>query len=198
MQLAKASIKDLLEQSLDMMSNDDPSDDFICFWQLQTIFTTFEDDTNALAAWKMMAVAKREMYNEYFEELHQWQDKVARWEAQESPDVGRQNGAGVTAESEEGDRLAEVDVTDEKSSTEMEEKYISRVYGTDDRLLKQMEERIRARESEDLVDILFKSSCHHKDKPDNVESNSDDDSEDNDNECRYCDKSRIKSRKPAS
>ncbi|KAJ0279969.1 hypothetical protein CBS470a_008995 [Colletotrichum nupharicola] len=227
MQLAKASIKDLLEQSLDMMSNDDPSDDFICFWQLQTIFTTFEDDTNALAAWKMMAVAKREMYNEYFEELHQWQDKVARWEAQESPDVGRQNGAGVTAESEEGDRLAEVDATDEKSSTEMvstkenpqkpvepnfrfgvfcdgcgfivqEEKYISRVYGTDDRLLKQMEERIRARESEDLVDILFKSSCHHKDKPDNVESNSDDDSEDNDDECRYCDKSRIKSRKPAS
>ncbi|KAI8295398.1 hypothetical protein K4K56_012031 [Colletotrichum sp. SAR 10_98] len=160
-QLAKASIKDLLEQSLDMMSNDDPSDDFICFWQLQTIFTTFEDETNALTAWKMMAVAKREMYNEYFEELHQWQDKVAHWEAPESPDVGSQNGAGVTAGSEEGDRLAEVDATDEKSSADM-------------------------------------SSCNHKDKPDNVESNSDEDSEDNVDECRYCDKSRIKSRKPAS
>ncbi|KAF4871532.1 hypothetical protein CGCSCA1_v009322 [Colletotrichum siamense] len=52
--------------------------------------------------------------------------------------------------------------------------------------------------SENLVDILFKSSCHHEDKPDNVGSDSDDDYEDNDDECRFCDKSKTKSRKPAS
>ncbi|KAF3026506.1 hypothetical protein E8E14_013513 [Neopestalotiopsis sp. 37M] len=51
---AKESVAELLAQSLDMMTNDDSHDDLQCFWQLQSIFSTFGDIDNANAAMHMM------------------------------------------------------------------------------------------------------------------------------------------------
>ncbi|KAJ0345329.1 hypothetical protein COL154_011243 [Colletotrichum chrysophilum] len=52
--------------------------------------------------------------------------------------------------------------------------------------------------SEEMVDVLFKSSYGHEEKPVDTESGSDDSSDEDDEECQYCDKSKVKSRKPAS
>ena len=69
---AKESVTDLLAQSLDMMSNDDQSDDCQCFWQLQSIFSTFGHVDNAIAAMHMMVVANKV---EYETRLEMWRSQ---------------------------------------------------------------------------------------------------------------------------
>ncbi|KAG8158396.1 hypothetical protein KVR01_011518 [Diaporthe batatas] len=56
------SVAELLAQSLDMMSNDDQSDDIQCFIQLQAIFSTFNDVQNTCAAWQMVAAANEQQF----------------------------------------------------------------------------------------------------------------------------------------
>ncbi|KAF4480465.1 Ankyrin repeat domain-containing protein 50 [Colletotrichum fructicola Nara gc5] len=45
--------------------------------------------------------------------------------------------------------------------------------------------------SEEMVDVLFKSSYGHEEKPVDTESGSDDSSDEDDEECQYCDKSKV-------
>ncbi|KAI3541485.1 hypothetical protein CSPX01_07573 [Colletotrichum filicis] len=117
-ELAKALVGDLLKQTLKMMFNNDPTDDHACYWQLQMIFTTFEDDANALAAWNMMAISKKDSYDEYFRKLGRWRKKVARWEAARLSKVGEKSEGGnlLVPCSTEDESLTEIEVSEDESS----------------------------------------------------------------------------------
>ncbi|KAF4853705.1 Vegetative incompatibility protein HET-E-1 [Colletotrichum siamense] len=276
---------DLLSQFLEMMLNDDPTDDFWCFWQLQSLFWTFNDIENAVAAMRMVVAVT---YTEYLEETAQWCAEEA-FAAQTPADntnyagdpnaytlgsIGGHNiaiaclpkgqigtvsaaivaenmlstfpsirfglmvgiGGGVPRKGSDvplGDvvvssptgqfgGVVQWDMGKTKDGGKFERtgslnspptsllSALSRIETQHDmnepRIQEFLDEmttkwpKLAATygKSENLVDISFKSSCHHEDKPDNVGSDSDDDYEDNDDECRFCDKSKIKSRKPAS
>ena len=58
--MAKRAVREVAIQALEMMSDDDPDNDYQSFWQIGMVLSTLEDQKNALAAWDMMTIANDE------------------------------------------------------------------------------------------------------------------------------------------
>ncbi|KAK1509997.1 hypothetical protein CABS01_07669 [Colletotrichum abscissum] len=91
-QKAKEVARDLVSQSLEMMLNDDSSDDYQCFWQLQALFWTFKDIDNAIAAVTMLAAVE---YTEHVRNKEQWEEQMIEWRRRNESNKNNSNGHGA-------------------------------------------------------------------------------------------------------
>ncbi len=113
---AKMAARSVAVQALEMISNDDPSDDLQSFHMLQSLFSTLGDDENEQAAWDMIAVAKHAERQEWEAAKAKWQKKkteTASAATVESDNtVDEKDGFVAASNQEEGDCVS-IDSKDE-------------------------------------------------------------------------------------
>jgi len=78
---AKEAAREQVKVALEMIDNDDPSDDWQAFIYLNHIFSTFGDIPNARAATIMSAVARNAEVNEYNDKMKKYEADKAVWDA---------------------------------------------------------------------------------------------------------------------
>jgi len=85
---AKALTRGYIVQALEMLSDDDPENDQMSFWNLGRVFSVFDDMVNAPAAWEMMSQSTQADYQAYLDKKAVWEKKVeAKRLAKEAKDA---------------------------------------------------------------------------------------------------------------
>jgi len=115
METAKAAAREQVRIALEMIDNDDPSDDRDSFWSLGTVFSTFGDVVNARGAFIMMKVARLAEWDAYKEEMKKYERDLAAWNARHTKieNLKPEGGDGSTQPPEEDESGAKIDTSEE-------------------------------------------------------------------------------------
>jgi hypothetical protein len=112
---AKEEARELLEPSLEMLSDDDPSNDQGAFWNLGMIFVTFDDQVNARAAWDMMAISRKAEYDKYLADKKEYEAALARLKSKQEDELPPTDETPAAAKSEpENTKPADSGLADDK------------------------------------------------------------------------------------
>ncbi|KAI1743057.1 hypothetical protein F4680DRAFT_391582 [Xylaria scruposa] len=109
--LAKKLARDMVMQSLDLLSDDDLENDYISFWDLGLVFSTLGDEDNVFAAWDLMTRARKVEMNLYETKKKAWEEQKAKTQEKQQEATQDTNTTATEGEtSEEQDDLSEPEI----------------------------------------------------------------------------------------
>ncbi|KAK3990471.1 hypothetical protein QBC44DRAFT_64182 [Cladorrhinum sp. PSN332] len=77
---AKLAALGMVKMALEMLSDDDSSNDYWAFWNLAWLFSAFDDQTNAVAAFNMLAITRKLEADKH----EAWKKNKAAWAAKKT------------------------------------------------------------------------------------------------------------------